>query len=196
MTAFLIRMLAESSLRSVLAAALVAAILAALRVRTARLRHTAWTVMLCAMMLMPVLPYGVPAIGVPFPFAEHPPDDGLGKNPHPGIDRDRRPNASAGLAVRPEFEQRAITPTAAPAEHRQSRAAPWPVFILWVYGTGVLVLSMRCWLGWRKAARIAYEARRVDVGAEPRLLARVSASLRRLSHRSLSARSRRLFCCL
>jgi hypothetical protein len=170
MSAFLIQMLAESSLRSMFVVAVVAAMLAALRVRTASVRHSAWTVVLCAMLLMPVLPYAVPAIGVPFPLTQSLPDDNLADVPHPGVDLGRRSEAQE--TVRVPLEGRTAA-TAAPAERGARREAPWPLLVLSVYGVGVLLFSMRCWIGWRKAAGIADRAQRIDVGAEARLLASV-----------------------
>jgi beta-lactamase regulating signal transducer with metallopeptidase domain len=174
MTAILIRVIVESSIRSALVAAAVALILGAFRLRDASLRHGAWTAVLSAMLLMPALPYAVPAIGVPLPLTESLADDGLVDASPPGVDRDRRSEAPAVVRVRSEVEERTIASTAAPAEHESRRAAPWPLLVLSVYGAGVLLLSTRCWIGWRKATRIAYEARRADIGAEVRLLAGVS----------------------
>ena len=174
MSAFLIRMLAESSLRSALVVALVAAILAALRVRTARVRHIAWTVVLCTMMLMPVLPYGVPAIGVSLPQTESLRTDRFEKDLYPGVNRDGR--GETPVPVRPKFDERTIAPTTAFVEHGPSRA-PWPLLLLCVYAAGVLLLSLRCWLGWRRAARIASDAQRIDVLAERCLFASVPETI-------------------
>jgi hypothetical protein len=46
----------DASVRAILAACCVAAILAAVRVRSATARHAAWTAVMAAMLLMPVVP--------------------------------------------------------------------------------------------------------------------------------------------
>jgi beta-lactamase regulating signal transducer with metallopeptidase domain len=174
MSGFLILMLAESSLRSTLVVASVAAILAALRVRTASLRHTTWTVVLCTMMLMPVLPYGVPAIGVSLPQTESLRTDRFEKDLHPGVDRGGRGETPG--PVRPKSDERTIAPTTASVQQEPGRA-PWRLLLLCVYAAGVLLLSLRCWLGWRRAARIASDARRIEVGAERGLFASVPETI-------------------
>ena len=67
MSEIALRLLVDSSLRVVLVATLVAAALAALRVHASTVRHTAWTVVLIAMLLMPVLSVAVPTVRVPLP---------------------------------------------------------------------------------------------------------------------------------
>src|SRR5262249_651388 len=62
MSAFLIRVIVESSIRSALVAAAVALILGAFRLRDAGLRHRAWTTVLSAMLLMPALQSVAPSI--------------------------------------------------------------------------------------------------------------------------------------
>ena len=71
MSGTLLRILADASVRMSIVALLVGATLAALRVRASGMRHAAWTVVLLAMILMPVLTYAVPAISIPLalPFS-------------------------------------------------------------------------------------------------------------------------------
>ena len=69
MSGMVLEALADASLRAALVAVIVAAVLAALRVRAGATRHAAWTVVLVAMLLMPVLSRLVPAAGVPVPPA-------------------------------------------------------------------------------------------------------------------------------
>jgi hypothetical protein len=57
----------ETSLRALGAALAVALVLRLLRVRAAAVLHSAWTAVLFAMLLMPVLPSLVPALPVPVP---------------------------------------------------------------------------------------------------------------------------------
>ena len=59
----------ETSLRALAAALAVALVLRLLRVRAAAVLHSAWSAVLVAMLLMPVLPSIVPALPVPVPAA-------------------------------------------------------------------------------------------------------------------------------
>ena len=65
MTDLLVDVLVASSLRAALLATLVAGMLATWRLRAVAVRHTAWLIVLIAMLLMPVLPAVVPSIDVP-----------------------------------------------------------------------------------------------------------------------------------
>src|SRR5687767_11570222 len=67
MTDLIIRALLEASLRVSLVAGVVALMLAALRVRSSRTRHAAWTAVLVAMLLMPILPYSVARLAITLP---------------------------------------------------------------------------------------------------------------------------------
>src|SRR5690348_6613564 len=69
MSTLLLDALAEASLRSAALAGLVALVLAVCRVRDATVRHAAWTVVVCAMLLMPALPRLAPvAVSIRLPF--------------------------------------------------------------------------------------------------------------------------------
>ena len=57
----------DTSLRALGAALAVALVLRLLRVRAASVLHSAWSAVLFAMLLMPVLPSIVPALPVPVP---------------------------------------------------------------------------------------------------------------------------------
>ena len=57
----------DISLRALAAAAAVALVLRLLRMRAAAVLHSAWSAVLFAMLLMPVLPSIVPALPVPVP---------------------------------------------------------------------------------------------------------------------------------
>jgi hypothetical protein len=63
----LFAILLDSSLRISVVAAIVAMMLPMSRIRSSDCRHMAWSAVLCAMLLMPVLPYWVPSIAVPLP---------------------------------------------------------------------------------------------------------------------------------
>jgi hypothetical protein len=66
--AILYRLL-DASFRVAAFAVMVALILAAVRVRSNRVRHAAWTTVLSAMLLMPVLPYVLPSVRIAFPIS-------------------------------------------------------------------------------------------------------------------------------
>ena len=62
------RILLDTSFRAATLAAIVAFILLAVRVRSIWVRHVAWTIVLAAMLLMPVLPYFLPSIAISLPI--------------------------------------------------------------------------------------------------------------------------------
>lgn len=64
--------LLEASIRSLMLAAVVYLLLSVLRVRDAAWRHAAWTAVLCAMLVMPVLPHAFPTVPVVLPIAPIP----------------------------------------------------------------------------------------------------------------------------
>src|SRR5438093_7363782 len=55
----------DASVRAVLLAGVVGLILGALRIRSSGVRYAAWRAVLCAMLLMPALPYFIPSIAIP-----------------------------------------------------------------------------------------------------------------------------------
>ena len=61
--------LLDSSLRMIAVAVGVGSILTVARVRSAGVRHAAWTAVLVSMLLMPILPQVIPAVGIPIPVA-------------------------------------------------------------------------------------------------------------------------------
>src|ERR1700726_1968051 len=67
MSGLVLRSLLDASIRIAVVAAAVGLILVALRIRTDDARHTAWTVVLFGMLLMPVLPSWVPVVDIPVP---------------------------------------------------------------------------------------------------------------------------------
>lgn len=173
MSALLIRVLVESSVRSVLLVVAVAAVLGAMRVRDASLRHLAWTAVLCAMLLMPALPFVTPTIDLPRSLvlpvpvslaaiepAEGPPASAPGNwRPLPG----GRSTRSAGHSY--------ATGTAADLEIG-TQPASLSALLIWLHATVVLLLLTRCAWGYRQAARIAGGGRRIDLrDAGPQLSA-------------------------
>ena len=64
--------LVEASVRAALVAGVIGLVLAVLRVRAGGVRHRAWTAVLGAMLLMPVLPSWLPAIPIAMPVVTSP----------------------------------------------------------------------------------------------------------------------------
>jgi hypothetical protein len=161
MSDLIVRALVETSLRVLLLAGAVALILAALRVRASGARHAAWTAVLCAMLLMPVLPYPVARLAITIPSL---PPAALETFAPRMISR--AVPAPARLVVEgpgkaPRF---APAPASAPAESFPARENPrplWPMLALAAYGIGFLLLLVRLALGWRAAARILRSSRRI-----------------------------------
>lgn len=171
----LLSLFLDSSLRVTLVAASVALILVAIRVRSSGVRHAAWTAVLCAMLLMPVLPYCVPPISLAVPAyapgAESIPDAATTRfvlQAAEGVQSDAAyepiPAVSAPMAAHGSLPE--TVPGTAPA-----RGTVWPLTVLIIYAGGVMILLCRLVLGWRGMARIANAARLVQPGgmspAEP-----------------------------
>jgi beta-lactamase regulating signal transducer with metallopeptidase domain len=157
--ATLLRVMLESSLRVCLLAAAVGGILLLGRIRSGSVRHAAWSAVLGAMILMPVLPHWVPAIDVPVPS------------------RARRveaiPAAIESVWIDPNGEFRdPAAPPPAPAVVASTREsvsttpppprAIWPLALVGVYGAGVLFLLFRLMLGWRAVQAIVRASEPID----------------------------------
>jgi beta-lactamase regulating signal transducer with metallopeptidase domain len=166
----------ESSVRSALVAAAVALILGAFRLRDASLRHGAWTAVLAAMLLMPALLYVTPSIALPEILARPmrvslPAVEG-GNEPvgFPGVDRRSLPTGEDQSPPVPSLTGHVPTGPAAIG----ASAASTAVLALWLYGAVVLALLTRGMLGYRQAARIAGDGRRIIHGDAGPLLSQVS----------------------
>jgi uncharacterized protein (TIGR03435 family) len=157
MTGRILEALTDISIRASVAAVLVAAALAAFRVRASAVRHASWTAVLLAMLLMPALTRALPSIAVPFSLpAPHLPtslgvDDGeVAPEPRGTASTDQtsvQADRQSGMA-----EVRA--PASAPVDPPSKRSF-WPVAGLAVYGLGAAAMLMRFLIGWWGAARIA-----------------------------------------
>ena len=155
MTDFL-RILLESSVRISLAAALVGLALMLARVRASAVLHAAWTGVLCAMLLMPVLPYVVPPLALPTPA--------------------RVPAAApqvsiSGAAYAPS--QAAVAASAAalslpvPGPVDPLVGSPWwPLAALAVYFAGVLFFLARFVTGWLAMRRVIRASAPISVQSE------------------------------
>ena len=133
----MLRMLLEASIRVILVAAVIGVVLGAARVRSGAVRHAAWAAVVCAMLLMPVLPYCVPSIPLREDAVFH---DVVSLPP---------PSATAEVTG-------AVTPPPPPLP---GPASPMPWRISWallalvVYALGACGLAVRLLFGWRAARR-------------------------------------------
>jgi beta-lactamase regulating signal transducer with metallopeptidase domain len=162
----LFQIAASSSLRIVVVAGVVAMLLAALRVRSGGVRHAAWTAVLAAMLLMPILPRVVPAIAIPLglpqagdavPWESAP--DGVAPTAS-GRDSERfaaqavaGTNAARARAV-PPASARTLSATSDATDWRLRAVAIWPLAALGIYLTGVLFFLSRLVIGWVLLRRI------------------------------------------
>ena len=152
--------LADVSLRAGAVALAAAVVLKILDVRAASVRHTVWTTVLAAMVLMPVLPSIMPALPMPAP---------PGARLRQPLNALRRPNrrtsqrpagATPGAAIAPlgAITQVAVEPVYQAAE--QPRGAMWPASaIAAVYAAGFMFFLVRLVLGWRLVARVGRAGR-------------------------------------
>jgi beta-lactamase regulating signal transducer with metallopeptidase domain len=168
--------LLDVSLRALAAAAAVAVLLRLLRMRAAAVLHSAWTAVLFAMLLMPVLPSIVPALPVPVPTRA----GGLlgaasgTEQPWSGVvehSRQAPHDTKAMPSIRMGDSVRLADPLPTPVT--SARAAPsWlRLVMLGVYVAGVLLLISRLLYGWSLASAMIRRARRdgpirVDVAGQ------------------------------
>jgi hypothetical protein len=157
----------DVSLRALAAAAAVALVLTVLRVREAAVRHAAWSAVLMAMFVMPLLPSSVRALPVPVPAgAGHlfavAPESIVPSSPAPissalaarGLDA--VPSPPAGDSVR--SRDRSAMPVL-----RASTPGSWlPIVLLGLYLTGMLFFSARLAYGWWLASAMIRRARRAE----------------------------------
>lgn len=139
----------DSSFWIAIVAVIVALILITVRVRSSGVLHAAWSAVLCAMLLMPVLPSCVPSISIPVPAAASgvvAPPEIPATTPQAGAIERREVIAPALAPMVPEAPAAAASPAQGPM---------WPGVALAVYGIGVLALVSRLLPGWRSVARIA-----------------------------------------
>ncbi len=157
----------DMSLRALAGAAAVGVVLRLLRMRAAAVLHSAWTAVLFAMLLMPVLPSIVPALPVPVPpgaggllgvasRTEEPSPGVVGYSPRAPDRINTVPSARMGDSVR-LTDRWPISVTGA----RASRS--WlPPVLLGIYAVGVLMLVGRLLYGWSLASAMIRRARRGD----------------------------------
>jgi hypothetical protein len=134
----LLRTLFDSSLRALAITAGIAGTLALLKVRSSAARHAAWTAVLFAMILMPVLPSIVPSFSLPI--------EGL---PPVSIYTDR-PEIQPADWIPASPASTAETPLTTPTRPRQEpiQSLDWPMILAIVYTFGVLAGLSRFAAGW------------------------------------------------
>jgi len=146
--------LLDASLRAAVSGALVGLVLAAARVRSAGVRHAAWTAVLLAMLLMPVLPYFLPSIRIAFPIPVEAIRDQIGIQEAPAS-----PAAIPGSDVARKPVRR-ISNELSPAPGQERRQV-WPTAVIVVYCGGLFLLLSRALLGWRGMFRIMHRSKPV-----------------------------------
>ena len=149
----LYRVLLDTSFRVAVVAAIVALVLLTVRVRSSSVRHAAWTTVLLAMLLMPVLPYVIPSISFPVPVP--PGSNAVAKSP----ETTPLPAAmlSGDVMPAPGREMRHESSFAPGAERRRM----WPFAVIILYCIGVFILLSRALLGWRAMLRISHKCKPV-----------------------------------
>ena len=135
----------EFLIRTAAVAVSVGAILAVARVRSGAVCHAAWTAVLCAMLLMPVLPHLTPAVGLPVTVPAISLDA-------PAVQEMALP-AQVGREAAPSASAPAIEPHAAPPP--PARGPAWPAVAFLVYCAGLILLLARTGVGWCAASRVA-----------------------------------------
>jgi hypothetical protein len=176
MSGMFLGMLAGASVRAPLAAALVAGALAVLRVRASAVRHASWTAVLFAMLLMPVLSYGVPAVRVPLSgFAPALPGGITALGASQTVRRvERAPESGRTASANPVAVRVHDSGTAddGASSNRPvpldppSQAAGWLLTVLTVYCIVAAAMLVRFVVGWCGAAGIARRSEPIDPARE------------------------------
>jgi ABC-type amino acid transport substrate-binding protein/beta-lactamase regulating signal transducer with metallopeptidase domain len=156
--------LLETSLRIAVLAAIVSLILFAVRVRSSRALHAAWTTVLVVMLLMPVLPYVMPSISIRIPIESLPlPTD---------FDASEAAMAAADVPGESGAALSALVPPAESASRTgHEQKAIWLKTGIAFYCIGVLFFLARVFRGLRAMARIARRSKPVilDTVSQPGL---------------------------
>jgi beta-lactamase regulating signal transducer with metallopeptidase domain len=119
--------------------------LLAVRARSGAVRHAVWTSVLCAMLLMPVLPQWVPALAVSMPQ----------------IVAQKAMRTPAAMVERPPALRMEATP-AMPLRQAAASNTTWKLVALGVYLLVTCGLLARLFSGWLLACRIARECRQMS----------------------------------
>ena len=141
-----------ASLRVAAFAGMVALILAAARVRSNSVRHAAWTMVLLAMLLMPILPYVLPSIRIAFPVPVTAIQQKIGI---PEAASSAGASLSTGIA---QESIRGISNVQFPAPGHERKPA-WPFALMAFYLMGVFILLARALWGLRGMSRIMRDSK-------------------------------------
>lgn len=166
------QMALDVAIRSVVLAAAVAAILFLARIRSSHVRHRAWTGVLLAMLLMPLLTRIAPPIDVPFlPPVFLEPAPRLAEEPISAVDVVDR--SAAALPNDPGVSSSSAIQTApvpARAEGHAGndgtgsvRRSIYPTLLFGVYVIGAGILMLRLMAGWLAMRRLIRSSRAVVV---------------------------------
>jgi hypothetical protein len=154
----------DTSLRALAAAAGVAVVLRLLRMRAAVVVHAAWTAVLFAMLLMPVLPSIVPALPIPLPA--------LGAGFLGAASSTGQPTSGVGHSAPTPEPTTAVRSTggsspARPADRLATSVVPerasrsWlRLVLLAAYTAGVLLFVVRLLYGWSLVSAMIRRAKR------------------------------------
>jgi ABC-type amino acid transport substrate-binding protein/Zn-dependent protease with chaperone function len=152
------RTLLDASFRAAVFAAIVAFILMAIRVRSSSVRHAAWTMVLLAMLLMPLLPCLIPSISILLPV------------PGPAIQAETKtPTATASPVT--IFSGDGVLASDRGMRHESSfapgpeRRMFWLITASGLYCIGLAILLSRTLLGWRALSRITRKCKPVTLKA-------------------------------
>jgi len=155
----LIVMLLDASVRSAAAVALIALVLAALRVRSSALRHAAWTVTVAAMLLMPLLVMIVPAVAVPAPAIAELVRSPEATPPRPLMALAESADSSSSFSIAQESPRiEGAGPSSYTPAAEEVTALRWPTILVAVYATGAIILLFRLAFGCRRLHRLRSSA--------------------------------------
>ena len=144
----------DISVRMVVAALAVAAVLRVMRVNTAAVRHAAWTTVLGAMLLMPLLPSIVPTVPLPsLATRENVEPAEMPEAPLPGVAADSTSSPAVSVVLPTPSESSASGASATPPRGW----LPYAVAVL--YLAGVSLLLGRLLHGWQLASLMIRRAR-------------------------------------
>jgi beta-lactamase regulating signal transducer with metallopeptidase domain len=154
-------LLAEVSLRALVLAAGVGLLLLVLRVRPGAVRHAAWSAVMVAMLLLPVLTPRVPAI--PFWLPQTAALVAVEPAPAPPFEPPASSAAVSTIVVNAAAPQPApprVSAESASNAEAPASSVPWRTVLLaiWIVGAGLLLVSLAG--GWYLASRLAARSRR------------------------------------
>jgi beta-lactamase regulating signal transducer with metallopeptidase domain len=163
--------LIDTSVRGAVIAVAVGAALVALRVRNASVRHSVWSAVVAAMLILPVAPRWLPSVPLPVPSVPRTVEA-------TEVDVPDIPTASMSSPVAPSQTQVRAQPLAATVATVRSTPSPvesrlsWPVIVLSIWVAGVAIMFLRFGLGWWYASKLISTTRaRADGIYESELVA-------------------------